>query len=503
MTPELDRGKAELEAVLASRAFAKATSLQQLLRYVCARWFEGKGEDLKEYTIAADVFGRGTGFDQRNDSIVRVEAFRLRKRLKQYYDAEGSGHPVRIVLPPGRYIPEFVVVETNAGERAEASPSRAVLWAGGAVVAVLLLAATATWGWKARTGAAAAAHPAVAAAAAVEAPPAPRTALPTPAIAPLDEVHLMAGRAMERYTDCFGTVWTGDRFFTGGKTYLNQRPIAGTRDEALFQAGRRGNLRYDIPLVPREYEMRLYFADDDLSEGRAEGGGENSRLMNVHVNGKPAVNQLDVFSNAGGSGRAYVRTFRGIRPAADGWLHLGFNRAMGGPAFVNAIELIALASRRVRPIRLVARDTAFFDHDGVAWFPDTFVAGGHLVGRDNTVAGRYDAGLFRGERFGRFTYTLPLPPGRYSVALYFAETYFGPDNPCKGGIGRRVFNVFCNHEPLLRNFDVLREAGGTNRGICKRFGGLQPDVDGKLALEFVPVRNYPCLNALEVTEDGK
>src|SRR5262249_23121592 len=83
-------------------------NLAQLLTYVCAKYFEGTAEQIKEYNIAVDALGRPPDFDQKRDSIVRVEAHRLRKRLREYYDAEGADHTVQIEIPPGQYAPRFL-----------------------------------------------------------------------------------------------------------------------------------------------------------------------------------------------------------------------------------------------------------------------------------------------------------------------------------------------------------------------------------------------------------
>src|SRR5437016_12101431 len=98
----------ELEAVLASGIFHRAPNLAHLLTYVCAKYFEGSAEQIKEYNIAIDALGRPADFDQKRDSIVRVEAHRLRKRLREYYDAEGADHAVRIEIPSGQYAPRFL-----------------------------------------------------------------------------------------------------------------------------------------------------------------------------------------------------------------------------------------------------------------------------------------------------------------------------------------------------------------------------------------------------------
>jgi hypothetical protein len=81
--------------------------LIRFLRYVVERTIEGKTEELKEYAIGVEVFDRGESFDTRTDTIVRVQARRLRSKLKEYYDAEGKTDAVVIELPKGRYVAAF------------------------------------------------------------------------------------------------------------------------------------------------------------------------------------------------------------------------------------------------------------------------------------------------------------------------------------------------------------------------------------------------------------
>ena len=91
-TMEFENEKRELQTLLASGIFDRAPNLAQVLTYVCERYFEGASEQIKEYNIAVDALGRRADFDQRRDSIVRVEAYRLRKRLREYYEADGIAH---------------------------------------------------------------------------------------------------------------------------------------------------------------------------------------------------------------------------------------------------------------------------------------------------------------------------------------------------------------------------------------------------------------------------
>src|SRR5271166_7135333 len=107
-TTEFEQEKHEYQSVLASGIFHRAPNLAQVLTYVCERYFEGAAEQIKEYNIAVEALGRPAGFDQKRDSIVRVEAHRLRKRLREYYESDGADHTLRIEIPPGQYAPKFL-----------------------------------------------------------------------------------------------------------------------------------------------------------------------------------------------------------------------------------------------------------------------------------------------------------------------------------------------------------------------------------------------------------
>src|SRR4051794_30918487 len=107
-TADFRQERQELDTILASGILNRAPNLAHLLTYVCARYFEGAGDQIKEYNIAVEALGRPADFDQKRDSIVRVEAHRLRKRLREYYEADGADHAIRIEIPPGQYAPLFL-----------------------------------------------------------------------------------------------------------------------------------------------------------------------------------------------------------------------------------------------------------------------------------------------------------------------------------------------------------------------------------------------------------
>jgi hypothetical protein len=79
------------------------------------------------------------------------------------------------------------------------------------------------------------------------------------------------------------------------------------------------------------------------------------------------------------------------------------------------------------------------------------------------------------------------------VKLYFREPWFGKEN---GGPGSRVFDVACNGTLLMKNFDILAEGG--SQPVVKMFENIQASASGRIELSFMPVVNYPVVNAIEV-----
>ena len=97
--------RAQMERILAHDLFVRSPRLSQLLRFAVEMSLEGNAHCLKEYTIAVDVFKRPETFDCRLDSIVRVEAARLRKKLDLFYRTDGTEDRIVLKLPPSGYEP--------------------------------------------------------------------------------------------------------------------------------------------------------------------------------------------------------------------------------------------------------------------------------------------------------------------------------------------------------------------------------------------------------------
>jgi len=103
--PAPESVRAQCEKILASSGFAGSERLSRFLRFIVEQALQGN--QLKETLVGMEVFGRKPSYDPRLDGVVRVEAVKLRARLKEYYDAEGVHDPVRIDLPKGGYVPCF------------------------------------------------------------------------------------------------------------------------------------------------------------------------------------------------------------------------------------------------------------------------------------------------------------------------------------------------------------------------------------------------------------
>lgn len=127
MTGDIDRPtiEAELDRVLASRAFARSARSRGLLRYLVDRHIAQDLDRLKEAIIAIDVFKRNAGsFDGDRDGIVRVSINRLREHLDRFYSFEADGCKLRFEIPRGSYAP---IIRRSAPRELPDRPRIAVL----------------------------------------------------------------------------------------------------------------------------------------------------------------------------------------------------------------------------------------------------------------------------------------------------------------------------------------------------------------------------------------
>ncbi len=96
-----------LRKVISSPNFRHSPKLQRFLCFLVEETLRGRAQQLREYVLGIEVFGRPASFDSRLDSLVRVEAHRLRAALNNYYKQDGQNDSLRIGMSPGSYIPCF------------------------------------------------------------------------------------------------------------------------------------------------------------------------------------------------------------------------------------------------------------------------------------------------------------------------------------------------------------------------------------------------------------
>lgn len=513
--------------VVTSSTFEKSPKLRAFLHYVCRCAIENEPAAATEQQIGIHVFSRSPGYNPNEDNIVRSQARLLRLKLEHHFAHEGKDEPTVITIPKGRYLPAFekrfdssTVQTSGSMVRPGAEPPEKRQLALFVIPTLILVVA---FIWLVVTSS----RPS-------ESPPAApadgRSRSETAAVAPSTrgnsavappvaaEVRIAAGSSGDPFTDVWGRRWESDQFYRGGVAKPGPREIfPPVPDATLFRTMREGasvdsmappaqsEFRYEIPVPPGIYELRLYFADPLRLVGPgAQQDAQNMRHFNVNANGRQLLSGFDVIADAG-LVPVDIRAFKDISPAADGKVHLEFIPSPERP-FVNAIELTPGTPGRMKPIRIAVRNSAFVDSGGTAWSADNYYVGGRTAGYANPEGAPQVDALYTDERFGNFTYAIPVPSGSYTVRLHFLESFFSPVTAPSGicrGAGCRVFDVTCNGVELLRDFDIYQAAGGAFRPVVRTFPHLRPNGQGKLVLSFSPKVNYAEVRAIEVIDEAK
>jgi len=543
---------AELDVVASS--LARTPKLANLLRYLVNKYFAGESDQLTEYNIAIEVFGRNKEvFIASEDAIARVQTHRLRKRLKAFYDTEGRHHRLRISIPLGTYTPEFARY-TEEGERISEQPASldlaegeaaagnaapasvtaqptetapqydlleshapgdaktssrsflrthpVLIYAGVAVVGVLLAIGflllrrqhggdAASPAQNAGAGSTAARQNLRTSQNGTQAASFPVATVP---------LRIIAGYDGPPEKDSSGNTWEADHYFRGGWD-INQSAsyVAGTSDPLIFRYGRGGDCDYDIPLDPGIYELHLYFFQRSaLSQSE---DAEDHNVFNVAINGETRLSEFDIVSDAMGRNIADERVLRDISPSADGKLHLHLSTVIGMPS-LSAIQILKGTPHKQLPIRVITQPAPFTDRNGSTWNPDNYFLGGrHLA--HNLPENSSDHEWLSTERHGHFMYAFPVDTrDQYTLVLHFKELFFGSDAFPNGSAGKRVFRVMCNGNILLDNFDIYKEAGADHT-LLKTFHHLKPTAQGKLNLTFEPILGYATISALEVIDESE
>ncbi len=139
------------ERVCASPHLSRSSRLKDLLHFLCRRAWDESAEEIKEHEIGVAVFDRHPQFDSSQDTLVRVQASQLRKRLERYFAEEGHDEPFVLEIPRGSYLPIVTQRETPPAEpvpptlAAPPSGQRRLVWILAALCVVFAATSLRLW----------------------------------------------------------------------------------------------------------------------------------------------------------------------------------------------------------------------------------------------------------------------------------------------------------------------------------------------------------------------
>jgi peroxidase len=315
------------------------------------------------------------------------------------------------------------------------------------------------------------------------------------AVAPIVRINA-GGSAVAQTIGLAG--FSSDARFSGGGTWSITNPIAGTTDDGLYQNERWGQFSYSVPIEIGTYDVRFHFAE--IWFGTAVAGdcvGKRIFGMDVLETAGVDIRNLDI-CKAVGPRRALVRTVSGVN-VTDGSLDI---RSVPGAADnpeVAAIEIVPTPEPPPSPLTTMRINTGggLVNATIGAFAADTAFSGGSTFSVTYPINGTSDDALYQNERFGQFTYSVPVVNGTYDVRLHFAELWFGTTvaGDC---VGKRVFGIDVLDTPGvdLDDLDICRLVG-PRTALVQTVSGVNV-TDGTLDIRSIPNVENPELVALEV-----
>lgn len=310
-------------------------------------------------------------------------------------------------------------------------------------------------------------------------------------------VRILCG-AETSYTDSSGNVWSPDVFFTGGEAASGTSPVSNAlptaADGELYQHGRTGNdFTYTIPVDPGLYTLRLKFAESMYR-------WSFERPFSLSVNGRRVLDNFDICHAAGGPHRAHEHVFRYLVPDGNGNLVLhftgGFEPAQKtDEAIVQAIEILP----ELRPVVRIdaGAENGFVDWNSFVWSPDAHFDGGTNITSDAPVSQAsptlYDQALYQTARSGKaVSYSVPVPPGLYTVHLKFAELWLTD-------LRQRPMNIEVNGRTVRECWDPAEAAGQTGMTADIRVEDVTPDKDNRILIRITAAgENDAILQGIEI-----
>jgi hypothetical protein len=302
-----------------------------------------------------------------------------------------------------------------------------------------------------------------------------------------------------QYTDHSGNVYLADTDYSGGATYSTTAAIRGNGegtgvlqgDGTLYQTQRYGNFSYNIPLANGSYNVTLKFAE-------LYWNAAGQRVFDVSMQGQQVISNLDVFAMAPKLNEVNIPNFHYNSenvaydvtiPATvtNGMLNISFTSVVDN-AIVNAI----VVTRAPQPTTFFINSGGgqYTDSTGNEYQADTDYSGGSTYSTNSGIGGTPDETLYQTQRYGNFSYNIPLDNGSYNVTLKFAELYWNSS-------GQRVFDVSMQGQQVISNLDVFALVGKDSAHDVTTAVSV---TNGMLTITFNSVVDNAIVNAIEITQ---
>ena len=278
-----------------------------------------------------------------------------------------------------------------------------------------------------------------------------------------------------QYTSSDGTVYQSDRYYSGGSTWGSTAAISGTSDDPIYQSERYGNFSYSIPLPNGNYTVLLRF--DELYHS-----SPGKRIFDVYIQGTKVISNLDIFALVG-KNAAYDVSFPST--VADGTLNIRFS-TIADNAKVSAILVTQSIPVGSVVFAVNSGGSQYTYSDGTVYQSDRYYSGGSTWITTAAISGTSDDPVYQSERYGNFSYSVPLPNGNYTVLLRFAEIYHSSP-------GNRIFDVYIQGTKVISNLDIFALVG-KNAAYDVSFPATV--ADGTLNIRFSTIADNAKVNAV-------
>ena len=278
-----------------------------------------------------------------------------------------------------------------------------------------------------------------------------------------------------------GVTYLADSRYSGGNVGTTASTISGTTEGALYKSERYGNFSYNIPVANGSYSVTLKFAEIYFA-------APGKRVFSVTVNGQTVIRDLDIFAKVGKNVAYDV-----VIPVnvTNGAISISFTSKVNN-AKVNAIRIAPAAAATPISGRVVFADNAggslYASSTGITYAADSKYTGGTVGTTTSAISNTTDDRVYQSERYGSFSYNIPVANGNYQVTLKFAENYWT-------AAGKRVFSVKVNGQTAISNLDLYAKAG---KNVAYDVVIPVSVTNGTLGINFVSQTNYAKVNGIVV-----